>query len=194
MKNLVIPAFLALIASCATISAPVPVIELPAHVWVVSDTSAGSYGSCCPVGRMNGRTYFLTAKHCTEGVLEVSTELDSTGSPACLEWAHDEADIALISAQVDVPSLFEIRRTPVRRGERLYSAGRPHCRPLTIYEGLAMQPNRFSCLLGPGMSGGPVCDAQGRLVGVNSMMEVAGRFLRWGFAGYYVPAHHLPLF
>lgn len=196
MKNLLLPAFLALVASCAVVDTPAPVVKLPAPVWVIS-SSNGSYGSCCPVRVWQGRTWFVTARHCTDGTLSVGSCLEEDpGTPARLEWSHDEEDIALVSAPVEVSAVWSLRATPPVRGERLYSAGYPRCRPLTIYEGLALQYGRASCQVGPGMSGGPVFDAHGRLVGVNSLLEPPATrpfFIRWGVGLRYARVTFLPL-
>jgi len=90
-------------------------------------------------------------------------------------------DLAVVSVNLAGLPAVNVRRDPVRPGELVMSIGHPfgvrHSVALGIVSTTTVTVDRFQRLLiradvsiGPGSSGGPLVDAVGRVVGINSMM------------------------
>jgi hypothetical protein len=101
-------------------------------------------------------------------------------------------DLALLrGATLRGPFLRPARQLPAK-GERLFAFGNPHDLGLTIVEGTynglledsLYDKIHFTGSINPGMSGGPVVDRQGAVVGVN--VATAGNQI-----GFLVPARHV---
>ena len=89
---------------------------------------------------------------------------------------HDLALLKVVGPGTDYPALeFRGADTPLSRGERIYSLGNPKDIGFAVtegsYNGLALRSFYprifFGGTINPGMSGGPVLDDAGRVVGIN---------------------------
>jgi len=111
-----------------------------------------------------------------------------------LDVAHDLAVVRLERA--GLPAFeFEPRALDGRlpKGERIYAMGNPLDLGFTIVEGTYNglvdksydERIHFSGAINPGMSGGPVTSADGRVVGVNVAKSVGGEQV-----GFLVPVRH----
>jgi hypothetical protein len=84
-------------------------------------------------------------------------------------------DLAIVRAAETPADYFQLGPVRMRHGARLYSLGYPYDIGITIVEGTFngyMEKSfyrriHFTGSLNPGMSGGPVVDGSGRVVGVN---------------------------
>ncbi|MGH8532831.1 MAG: S1C family serine protease [Gammaproteobacteria bacterium] len=84
-------------------------------------------------------------------------------------------DLALLKADTPATVHFDLARTDPRQGDRLYSLGNPHDLGLSIVEGTyngyvdnsLYKKIHFTGAINAGMSGGPVVDRRGRVVGIN---------------------------
>ncbi len=84
-------------------------------------------------------------------------------------------DLAVLRTDYQPPQRFEIEPTPPVQGSSIYSLGNPHDLGMIVapgtYNGLqkfSVYPRiHFTGAVNSGMSGGPVVDANGRVVGVN---------------------------
>lgn len=84
-------------------------------------------------------------------------------------------DLALLKADIAARQPFEFSTRQLQQGEHLYSFGNPHDIGLSIVEGTyngyleksLYKKIHFTGSVNPGMSGGPVVDRDGNVVGVN---------------------------
>lgn len=103
--------------------------------------------------------------------------LDEGGGEGRLELLAVDAvhDLAVLKAENLAPGSLELTTAPPPKGSRLYSLGYPFDIGLTIVEGTynglweksIYEKLHFTGSINPGMSGGPVLDASGHVVGVN---------------------------
>ena len=105
---------------------------------------------------------------------------------------HDLALLRVKNAAADSPSLsFRSADAPLARGERIYSLGNPKDIGFAVtegtYNGLVLRSFYprifFGGSINPGMSGGPVLDESGRVVGINVSKRQDGEQL-----SFLVPA------
>lgn len=92
------------------------------------------------------------------------------------------ADLVALRCEVALPPALPIRLEPLRIGELVYAIGNPWgergvlTAGVVLARGRTRQPDgsfapvRADLRLAPGNSGGPMTDAQGRVVGINSMI------------------------
>lgn len=156
----------------------------------------GEFGSAAPVTRDG---YFLTAAHCIdrEPVTVVVPEGSSprlVRRPARIVWngAREEGhpDIAIIHAPVRVPAALPMAEAQtIRPGMRVFTSGfggfhqvqsggrvlpRERADPVSDWWSVI----RHDAPLSAGDSGGPLIDERGRLLGINSKVDISlGRFL-----------------
>jgi S1-C subfamily serine protease len=103
--------------------------------------------------------------------------LDEGGHEGRLELLAVDAvhDLAVLRAENLAPDRLQLSTAPPPKGSRLYSLGYPFDIGLTIVEGTfnglweksLYEKLHFTGSINPGMSGGPVLDASGYVVGVN---------------------------
>jgi serine protease Do len=131
-----------------------------------------------------GAGLIVTNAHCApRGVqLDVNADRDGKWRGARLLAYHPHHDLALLAAPSVSGPLLEIRDAEsLRAGELVFA----HGHPLGVRDALAMgvvhgvardertgKPRWIvaDVRLAPGNSGGPLVDAEGRLVGINSMV------------------------
>lgn len=88
--------------------------------------------------------------------------------------ADRDSDLALVELDADTSRLpvLAVRRTPVRVGERVVAAGHPGESVWSVSLGIVGALHHgaieHDAALSEGNSGGPLLDAEGRLVGVNT--------------------------
>ena len=111
-----------------------------------------------------------------------------------IDVAHDLAIVKL--DRVGLPAFtFDARSLSgvLPKGERIYAMGNPLDLGFTIVEGTYNglvdksfdERIHFSGAINPGMSGGPVANAQAEVVGINVAKQVGGESV-----GFLVPARH----
>ena len=103
--------------------------------------------------------------------------LDQKGATGKLDLLDIDVvhDLALLRVSGFPPAHFAIRAELPAMGERLYSMGNPYDLGLIIVEGnyngllqkSLYERIHFTGSINPGMSGGPVLDTEGRVIGVN---------------------------
>ncbi len=111
--------------------------------------------------------------------------------------AQDPANEGAGEAQSHAPVVWEVLRfrpasLALAKGERIYSLGNPLDVGFSVHEGTysglaaySFYPRIFfSGALDPGMSGGPVLDQAGRVVGVNVSTHLMGKQV-----SFLIPAH-----
>ena len=92
-------------------------------------------------------------------------------------------DLAILQAPAAPPLALELAEEPPRQGSRLFSLGNPLDLGTSIVEGTyngllqetLYEKIHFTASINPGMSGGPVIDDRGRVVGIN--VSTAGNSL-----------------
>ena len=125
----------------------------------------------------------------------VYVPVDGTEAPVELlafDVQHDLALLRVQKAASDYPALgFRGKDAPLARGERIYSLGNPKDIGFAVtegtYNGLVLRSFYprifFGGAINPGMSGGPVLDESGRVVGINVSKRQDGEQL-----SFLVPA------
>lgn len=127
-------------------------------------------------------SYFFTAYHCLNN--GTTTDLTIDGIPARLLYANQELDIAVITANLHKPAIHA-RAKALRKGEQIATLGHGYGLADTLFRaGYVANPSldlSASREFGPefvghwlmfdtsyiaGMSGGPVFDLDGKVVGV----------------------------
>ncbi len=125
----------------------------------------------------------------------VYVPVDGKEAPVQLLAFDVQHDLALLRVQgdgVDHPALdFRARDKPLSRGERIYSLGNPKDIGFAVTEGTfnglvqrSFYPRIFfGGAINPGMSGGPVLDDNGLVIGINVSKRMDGEQL-----SFLVPA------
>lgn len=129
-----------------------------------------------------GAGLVVTNAHCAPRGLALEVEAGGTWRDAGVLAYHPHHDLALLAAPHARGPLLEIREAgSLRPGELVFAYGHP----LGVHDALAMgvvhgvvtdgrtgAPRWIvaDIRLAPGNSGGPLVDAEGRLVGINSMV------------------------
>jgi len=91
---------------------------------------------------------------------------------------------------------FRAKSDPLSKGDRIYSMGNPHDVAFAVVEGTynGLVERSFDGLIyysgaiNPGMSGGPVVDESGRVVGINVSMMVFAQQMSFLVPGQYAQA------
>jgi len=142
--------------------------------------------------------YILTNHHVVaSGVMgEISVRLqDGRTFPATVIGADKKSDIAVIKIEAkDLPAVELGDSDKARVGQFAFAIGAPYDLPYTFTVGVISGKGRddltysetyqeyiqTDAAINPGNSGGPLCDLDGRVVGVNTMINGINRGL--GFA------------
>ncbi len=112
-----------------------------------------------------------------------------------LDVRHDLAVLAIDTAAADQP-YFDSGAAEPRQGDRLYSLGNPLDIGFAVVEGIFNgYPQRgfypqmlFTGAINPGMSGGPVLNAAGQIVGVNVAKHLGGELVSFLVPGRFARA------
>jgi serine protease Do len=153
--------------------------ELLRHI--VVEVRSGASGSGAGVV-WGGAGLVVTNAHCAPRGASLRVDVDGSWRMARVLAYHPHHDLALLAAPSVSGPLLPIRDPDtLRPGELVFA----HGHPLGVRDALAMgvvhtvvrdrrgQGPRWvvaDIRLAPGNSGGPLVDAQGRLVGINSMV------------------------
>lgn len=196
------PLLLLLVASCCAPEPP----RLPAQdfslIWRLENALGHATGT--PILWEEGRLYLVTAKHALGADREPPPIAHNIRSGAILggaqrHWTSPDDDLAIVSYSAPescgVFSISPAATTPVD-GSTIYVAGHPHREPPVAFCALACGPRLITGSFAPGMSGGPVLDDSGTLVGilVQYHCQITAQMdrLLWGTIGGYVPIRLLP--
>lgn len=160
-----------------------------------SDLVGRNYGSAAFIDRSG---LALTNSHVVRDASQIQL-LDSDGNVWDAEVLAEDplVDLALVRIEGPVPHILEMRQAGVGRGERIGAIGSPYEYAASLSEGVVSGVARgrrksgpgiffqHTAMINPGSSGGPVLDANGRLVGINTAIpdgqfEFAGISLALG--------------
>lgn len=168
---------LLLLSNCAhqaPATIPVDVVSLiRASIVRITVQTAMGEGAC--TGWAISARMYVTADHCTPGKAEWDYRID--GHKAFVLKADGVTDLALVMTDIDKP-LLSLREAPLTVGEGVRAFGYAYgfLEPIVlslqtqildytlekgIYPGTIFTPGVIG-----GMSGGPIVDAQGRIVGI----------------------------
>lgn len=144
--------------------------------------ASGGHGS----GVYIGGNMFLTANHVV--AKDQATIISESGEICSAKveviWLSAAYDVALIAAECTGIATAHLRCDELPIGERIISHGSPMAldflqtrgrisgKPRQVGPWKSVYPTDLS--IGPGMSGGPVMDERGRLVGINVGAAMAG--------------------
>lgn len=131
--------------------------------------------SCTAIAISEERGTFLTAGHC---ITEHAALITLDGHPASVVWVDHKLDLAVLSCQITRRRAIVPRFDPLVLGEEValygHGLGSPvarlrigHVSVLEMIIAEHTEPYLMIDTAGlPGMSGGPIVDIEGRLVGV----------------------------
>ncbi len=155
----------------------------------------GEDGICSGVHIGNGRV--LTAGHCTSHGNIVVENRDGIMSLAVVSWVSQHYDVALLETDIMAESAELSCRLPAQ-DERVMAAGHPRgLEWLHMFGHVAKQTTMdiekmgwgsvmvLDIAIGPGMSGGPLFDDRGKVVGIN--VGTGGRDNKFEGVGISVP-------
>ena len=135
--------------------------------------------------------YLLTNSHVVHGATAVrATFADGTSRPAYPVGDDPDTDLAVLQVHGAVPAALELAPSDrVRVGQVAIAVGNPLGFDCTVTAGVVSALGRSlrsrsgrliddviqtDAALNPGNSGGPLLDAEGRVIGVNSQIESSG--------------------
>lgn len=138
--------------------------------------------------------YHVVSKYVLDKELHSIEVLDHNDMPIEASLINFDVvhDLALLQLEQTPEPSFTLNLEPLSQGTRIYSMGNPHDLGMTIIEGnynglvegSRYQKYLFSGSLNGGMSGGPVLDNKGEIIGVN--VSKGGEQL-----SFLVPVKHL---
>ena len=129
-----------------------------------------------------GSGLIVTNAHVAQRGASLSVAGQGSSSPARAIAYHPPHDLALLAAPSIRGPLLEVRdAASLRAGELVFAHGHPlgvrDALAMGVVHGVAMDPRTgeprwvvADIRLAPGNSGGPLVDAEGRLLGINSMV------------------------
>lgn len=148
-------------------------------------------GGCTAVaiGGTADKEWLLTAKHCTQRTNTYQIRVDDQWIPAKFEASHPTADVALLSASVDLLSV-RVAENPPKPGDQVACVG--FSNGMRTWRGVIRNIQRDEIYIDnaqhsiPGNSGGAVFNADGEIVGVVSGYDGPGPCPRCGkYHGQY---------
>ncbi|MFI5310953.1 MAG: S1C family serine protease [Gemmatimonadales bacterium] len=146
----------------------------------VVEVRAGASGGAGII--WGGSGLVVTNAHCAPSGGRVEVEADGTLHEARVVARHRSHDLALLAAPSVRGPLLELRAVEsLRPGELVFAYGHPlgvrDALTIGVLHGVARNARGTEprwvvadVRLAPGNSGGPLVDAEGRLVGINSMI------------------------
>ena len=142
----------------------------------------GERGSCGTGIIWGGAGLVVTNAHCAPRETALEVAANNARRDASVLAYHPHHDLALLAAPHARGPLLEIRDADsLRAGELVFASGHPlgvkDALAMGVVHGVVRDPRSGSARwivadvsLAPGNSGGPLVDAEGRLVGINSMV------------------------
>lgn len=145
--------------------------------------------------------YIMTNYHVVESGLEgeITVHLkDGRKFPAAVAGADKKSDIAVLKIDAENLPVVELGDSDTAKvGEFAFAVGAPYDLPYTFTVGVISAKGRDDLTMSqsyeeyiqtdasihPGNSGGPLCDLDGRVIGVNTMINVRGGL------GFAVPSN-----
>ena len=160
------------LAPVAAIAGPQPAADLSeAFASTVIVETAGGSGS----GVAIGPTQIITANHVVAeaGAVRI-TDAQGREARADVTARDDVRDLALLTTDPHGLAPVAVREEPVSVGEQVYAAGAPLGDYVQLTSGIVsaviesggVAEVQTDAAVNPGNSGGPLLDAQGRLVGI----------------------------
>lgn len=149
---------LLLVAGCVSVAPrPHPAMSVVA---VVVDQSYGT-------GFVVSGNRIVTAAHVARAPGLLLVVQNGKAYPATIVTINDETDVAVLAAGIEAPWL-ELADGPAEMGEDVWSFGFPFSGPELLWpaRGVAASPARVRMGVGPGASGSPVLDSEGKVVGL----------------------------
>lgn len=135
-------------------------------------------GSGFAVRKKGGRTLIVTNYHViadgfVRGLREVEVTRDDLTYAGTVTDVSEDDDLAVIAVEKKLPTISLLQQRP-RIGEPVLVLGSPHGLGGTVTSGIVsafrssegLDYLQFSAPISPGSSGGPVLDANGRVLGV----------------------------
>lgn len=180
--------FLVALVLAVGLSVQLPVVEASDWSRVVKALAASTAPIACSEHKQNTCTAFsinehqglyMTAFHCV-GEYEEGDVASFAGKPLDLLFTNEKLDIAIFRSEVKRPAIRP-RTSPVEVGMEVGSYGYGYGFPAPVFRTAVvstfMRPStgvEWIMLDNPlvqGMSGGPIVDRQGRLVGLNDKSD-----------------------
>lgn len=181
---------LSLLAACAIFPPSAPDFSSIGKIY----DSSGRYGTASVVGFFTDGFLVLTCYHVvriesSETPVPLATGLTLVlGGRSILDgtvvWFDQEADTALVFFETDLrPDLLELTAEDPEPYTRGYAAGYPLGMDSLVVGDVLFQtsPDRITHLTGPGASGGPVFDENGKVCGI--VYSIRWPLVRSGFGG-----------
>ncbi|HMJ32958.1 MAG TPA: trypsin-like peptidase domain-containing protein [Baekduia sp.] len=136
----------------------------------------------------------ITNEHVVDGATQVTVKLGTNGKeqPATVVAADASKDLALLQVDAGSAKLHALSfgdSSSVQIGDATYAIGNPYGLDHTLTSGIVSALNRdiqapdgtpikgaiqTDAALNPGNSGGPLLDADGKVIGVNSQIATSG--------------------
>lgn len=180
MRTLLLAALMATLVSCYGCPNPregVGMVDAE-NVWLLCGSGACGTAfpiQCRPIGDGTYEVLFLTAGHVIhfgggETAFWTATNPDREEFlDGKIVSVHPEKDAALVKflspRRIEI---FVLRETPPKIGEPAWTLGYPLARGLSVTGGFFGQGDHVSTPIYYGVSGGPVIDCKGRVVGIVS--------------------------
>jgi serine protease Do len=139
--------------------------------------------------------YILTNNHVVDGAGKIEVKMkDGRSFPAKIVGVDDRTDVAVLKVEVKgVPAVELANSDQVRVGQLVCAIGAPYKFDYTFTTGVVSAKGRNELIadkyedyiqtdaaINPGNSGGPLCDIDGKVIGMNTLIHGLNRGL--GFA------------
>lgn len=189
----------------------VVVIRTEVNRYFVDRWTARYYRTQQPLGQGSGVIiskdgYIITNRHVVNDAEYVEVVLeDGRSFPASYVGSNEQTDIAVIKIEPpegeSFPTLEPADSDAVRVGEMVMAIGSPFSLSSTVTHGIISQKGRSTELLpivdfiqtsapiNPGNSGGALVDVDGKLIGINTLIQTANPYVAGNVGiGFAVPS------
>jgi serine protease Do len=146
---------------------------------------------------MRSDGYILTNNHVISGAEKIRIRLkDGRSFPAKIVGTDDRTDLAVVKIDVTgLPTVTFADSDQVQVGELVCAIGTPYKFDYTLTNGIVSAKDRDDLLadkyedyiqtdaaINPGNSGGPLCDLDGQVIGINSLIHGLDRGLAFAIS------------